>query len=552
MYANQILEELRAFWEAANWREELHPRASDGKFGSGGPSPSSSTSKPAGKAKTGGAGKAVAAKSAAPKKAPAAKKPPAAKKAPAAPPPPPPPAKDQAWLDSHYSGYQKSLTPGQRKALSGYQGADYAVMNAQLRSQGKHGVKDDRFDDEEMARAARANRAMNDAIKKAPPLDEPMTVYRTMTAAQAASLAAGETMGDKGFVSTSISPRKTSRGATVEVALPAGTRAAIGDGGEMILPASGRFRVLAVEEGPTGRPHVRMEFVPYGSSKSSKAAPAAAAPEAPATKAPAAKTAPAKAPAKAAPSKAAEPAPADVPAPKRAPTRSKTPAPAKAAPETLPSPPTTGMRAALRHKSDAAGKKWVAENLPLPDLTNNERTGLIIYSGSSYEIINKALRSGSTDNLKRSIEEIDGAFAKSKAPESFTVHRGVGQDYLERLGVDPNDPDSFEDSVGKILKDEAYVSTSVGKKAAFDLGVQMMIRVPEGYPAINMRPVSKNKTENEVLLPRGTQWVIHSTYKGADGRVYVEAEVVPEGWERPADWVPDPYGDVDTGYKGAK
>ncbi|MFF3443637.1 hypothetical protein [Streptosporangium sp. NPDC002721] len=158
MYANQILEELRTFWEAAVWREDLHPRASDGKFGSGGPSPSSSTSKPAGKAKTGAASKTAAAKPAAPKKAPAAKKTPTAKpkKAPTAPPPPPPPAKDQAWLDSHYSGYQKSLTPGQRKALSGYQGADYGLMNAQLRSTGRNGVKDDRFDDAEMARAARS------------------------------------------------------------------------------------------------------------------------------------------------------------------------------------------------------------------------------------------------------------------------------------------------------------------------------------------------------------------------------------------------------------
>jgi hypothetical protein len=138
--------------------------------------------------------------------------------------------------------------------------------------------------------------------------------------------------------------------------------------------------------------------------------------------------------------------------------------------------------------------------------------------------------------------------AKSVVPEDVIVHRGVGADYVKRLGADTKDPASMRALIGKVATEDSYVSTSAGGKAAFDdKPVRLMVRVPEGHRAINAMPISRYPDERELLLDRNTSWVVHDVYESG-GKWHMEVEVVPTGWQPGADWRPDPAGDAATGY----
>ncbi|MER5420342.1 ADP-ribosyltransferase [Streptosporangium roseum] len=510
-----------------SWREQDHPRATDGKFGSGGPAPSTATRSSgasgtprAAKGRSGGTSGTSKPRSSKPSTTkPSAAKSSTTRKAPA-PAGPPPPAKDKRWLNRHYKNWSTSLTPAQSRALSGYQGDDYALMQGALRGKGKD---DQQFDDADLARATRANRQLNDAIRKAPPLTEPMTVYRSLSAEQIATLTPGATMGDKGFVSTSLRPpRKGAKAATVEIALPTGTKAAVGAEGEMILPASGRFRVVSVEDN-NGVPHVRMEFVPRASPKA-KAAPADATPEAPKITAP---KAPAKAPAK-----------------PRAAKR-------KTAPEAT---PATGMGAATRHETNTDGKQWLDQKMPSlgkKPFTAADRKALRDYTGPGYTNVNKALRNPGSprdSNVQADIDALDAAMAKSVVPEDVIVHRGVGADYVQRLGGNVKDPASMRALIGKVSGEDAYLSTSAGQQSALaHKDIQLMMRVPKGTHGINVMPISASPNERELLLDRGTNWVVHDVYQDK-GRWFLEVEAVPADFKTGTDWKPSPAGNAGAGY----
>lgn len=266
------------------WNSGDHPRGPDGRFlGKGGAakSKSSSTSRPArskpapsGGGDTGAKGgteKPAASPAAKPARAkpgakPAAKPAKSTAKPKAADPGPAPAAKDKAFIDSHYSEWKDKLSPGQEKAMRFYQSPGFALMNGQLRGLDKKDIKADlSFNDADLVRASKASKDLHAAIRKAPPLEEPMTVYRGFGADQFGDLSPGMQISDKGFTSTSItndvgSVGRATKQATAEIALPAGTKAAAGSSREMVLPPNSKFRVLSVTT-RKGVPHVRMELV---------------------------------------------------------------------------------------------------------------------------------------------------------------------------------------------------------------------------------------------------------------------------------------------------
>lgn len=176
------------------------------------------------------------------------------------------PARDKEWLNGHYSGWRDDLTPAQDKALRFYQSPGFALMNGQLRGLDKDQIKADvSFNDADLARARKASRDLKAAIKNAPPLEEPMTVYRGFSADQFGDLKPGAKITDKGFVSTSITPDvgavgKASKQATAEIVLPKGAKAAAGSSRELVLPPGSKFKVVDVTT-RKGVPHVRMELI---------------------------------------------------------------------------------------------------------------------------------------------------------------------------------------------------------------------------------------------------------------------------------------------------
>ncbi|MFN2636895.1 MAG: ADP-ribosyltransferase [Gemmatimonadaceae bacterium] len=478
------------------WKEQDHPRGFGGKFGSGtgtaktpssGSGTSGGTSAPAGKAapkKAAAKPKTVAPKTAATKK-------PATKKTSAAP-GPPPPAKDKGWQDDHYSDYQGALTPAQKRAISGYQGADYGIMQAQLRAGD--------LNDADRKRAATANRNLVAAIGKAPPTTEPMTVHRTMPASMAAGLEPGGVMGDLGFVSASLTPKKTSRGATVEIALPEGVKAAVGENGEMVLPASGKFRVLSVED-KDGSPHVRMEFVPRGSTK---AKPAPAATPEPAPKTPAKDKAPP-------PAKAATP-------PEKPPAKAATPkkaAPSKAASKAAPP------------EAPAKDKQFLDDHYGewRDNLNSAQDKAMRFYQSPGYALMNGQLRGLDKADIKADVSFNDSDLARAakaskdltaaikKSPpltEPMTVYRGFSADQFGDL------------TPGQMVTDKGFVSTSitpdVGAVGKASRPATAEIVLPVGAKAAA-------GTTREMVLPPNSQFKVISV-EDRGGVPHVRMELV--------------------------
>ncbi|MFF4623116.1 ADP-ribosyltransferase [Nonomuraea jabiensis] len=150
---------------------------------------------------------------------------------------------------------------------------------------------------------------------------------------------------------------------------------------------------------------------------------------------------------------------------------------------------------AVRHPSNAEGRAWARDNMPLPDLTDEERRALEFYGGPGYLKINPALRAKAADpgvdwspEVADKIAAIDQAIAKSHLPSDVVLHRGVGKAFLDAMGVDIKSPDEMMRLRGRVITEPGYLSTSVGRRGGFDGDLRVMLRVPKGHEALNMFP----------------------------------------------------------------
>ncbi|MFI6788884.1 ADP-ribosyltransferase [Nonomuraea sp. NPDC050383] len=227
------------------------------------------------------------------------------------------------------------------------------------------------------------------------------------------------------------------------------------------------------------------------------------------------------------------------------------------APKSMPTVPGANpLDDAVRHATNAEGRAWARDNMPLPDLTTEELIALRSYGGPGYMKINPALRAKAADpnvvwspEVADEIAAMDRAIAKSHLPSDVVLHRGVGKKFLEAVGVDTNSPADMEALEGAVITEPGYLSTSAGRRGGFDGDVRVMLRVPKGYEALNMYPITKIIGEREILLRRGTSYIVRGVYR-KDGHWYMEADVVPDGWTKPPDWDAQPSMDADLGWKG--
>lgn len=171
------------------------------------------------------------------------------------------------FLNHHYGAWKAALTPAQDKGMRFYQSPGFVLMNGQLR-----GLAPEQFQltgsisDGDLARAKIASKNLAAAIKAAPPLTKPMTVFRAFSANQFGKLAVGQTITDKAFVSVSLlddagTNTRAGAQATAVIALPSGTRAAAGSAREMVLPPGSSFKIVSITPG-TGGPVIEMEHIP--------------------------------------------------------------------------------------------------------------------------------------------------------------------------------------------------------------------------------------------------------------------------------------------------
>jgi hypothetical protein len=144
-----------------------------------------------------------------------------------------------------------------------------------------------------------------------------------------------------------------------------------------------------------------------------------------------------------------------------------------------------------------------------PALEHHEKSALVSYTGSAYMNINSQLRAGKGKTVSGYTDRMDKAFAKAQPlPGNPQLHRGTSVQALTML------------QPGDEFTDPGYSSTSRDVKTAFGGSASLHIRVKTAK-ALDVRPISQHPSENEVLLNRGTRFVVRKRFIGPNKRVHL-------------------------------
>ncbi len=172
-------------------------------------------------------------------------------------------------------------------------------------------------------------------------------------------------------------------------------------------------------------------------------------------------------------------------------------------------------------------------------LTSAEREAVEFYGGPGAYKINRGLRKIEgfkiTPEIRAYIKALDHAIQKAPLAEDTVVFRGtdsVRDLFPDEFDFDPRAAD-VRALAGRTIEDAGYWSSSVSKRQAgfFADEVMMEIRLPKGHRGAWIRgaaerPDAITKAEQELLLPRGSSYLIRSVEKRGKRWVF-ELEVVP-------------------------
>ena len=151
----------------------------------------------------------------------------------------------------------------------------------------------------------------------------------------------------------------------------------------------------------------------------------------------------------------------------------------------------------------------LAGSYPINDYLRN---GTPVDSGKYAGVTPIEDQEGLTDTVKR----MDKAFENASLEKQTTTYRMVNNDAWAKIaaGAKP----------GAIIEDNGFVSTATNKESITGSGLShtMTITVPAGYKAIALDGLVENRTNNELLLNRGTKFKVVSINKNN-----VTVEVVP-------------------------
>ncbi|MFC3997257.1 LuxR C-terminal-related transcriptional regulator [Nocardiopsis sediminis] len=234
-----------------------------------------------------------------------------------------------------------------------------------------------------------------------------------------------------------------------------------------------------------------------------------------------------------------------------------------------------GMGNNVRARTDnGATDQWARNSLPTvatPDgatgpgqvadavnATADQVRSLLEYTGHARDMVDNGLATGvvapgDRDAFQRIVTGIDAVVWSAALPMSVTVHLGAGAALLRRLGIGPG---GLSGTIPGIVDIPHFLAGTFGTRAAEDAPVYIMLRVPNGYPAVYMGGGADGG--RRLVLARASRIVIHAVYRQPGERVagagvedlwFVEAEVVPAGWVPPMGWQPNPSGDAHQGYQ---
>lgn len=175
-------------------------------------------------------------------------------------------------------------------------------------------------------------------------------------------------------------------------------------------------------------------------------------------------------------------------------------------------------------------QQYAKENLlDVRSLSDAQRRELQYYTGAGSSRVNRELREGKLSvGTKETAKAIDAAMKKSVLPEDVILTRmSDGLPFQKLLGKGA-DPDNLQPLLGKVFKDKAYLSTSLGTTPARGFAksfVKMEITAPKGTKGLYLETITSVKGERELLLPRNTSILIESIEKKG-GQWRIAARIV--------------------------
>ncbi len=193
------------------------------------------------------------------------------------------------------------------------------------------------------------------------------------------------------------------------------------------------------------------------------------------------------------------------------------------------------------------------QNAMIENLPYGAKQVLTSYTGSGYQDINKAAGKYGTEKMmglepepltgyaKTSIKSMDQAFAQIKLGKNVKLRRNMPQRYFfGQLGVPVDKLSGLTEEkaqafIGKVYKETAYGSASmdhnfnsVYSKESDKTGkIKLNIRAHADTNAVRVASISGHKSEEEVIMGRGTTYVIRAVRKGPHGYAFeVDVDVI--------------------------
>jgi SPP1 gp7 family putative phage head morphogenesis protein len=171
--------------------------------------------------------------------------------------------------------------------------------------------------------------------------------------------------------------------------------------------------------------------------------------------------------------------------------------------------PDTGQR-----WGTAASRDWRQNKL-----TAQESNAIRTYTGSSFDNWNRTLRQGGVP--PGTAKQAAAGLRKSVLENDMVLTRGI---FYRRS--------EWTHSVGDVVYEPAFMSTSAMANPAFDKEVILRLRVPAGTEGAYVGNISNYKREIEVVLPPGVTYRVLAQTE-VNGRLYIDGELVGQGFPPP-------------------
>lgn len=183
------------------------------------------------------------------------------------------------------------------------------------------------------------------------------------------------------------------------------------------------------------------------------------------------------------------------------------------------------------HNFDAA--KW--KSMP-----EEETAGVWVYTGASYDDMNTVLRKGDWDSIGKNrwgdietcVNGATSALDRFEISDDTLLYRGMGRASTIAKSLGMSTEEFCEAVVNKDLNgisfvENAFCSTAVEKRRAWDKEVMMEVVAPQGTHGIYVDPVSRYPGEKEMLLQRGTRFEIFDSYE-ENGKNWLRTVIVDQ------------------------